>query len=98
MPGAGSDSHVAQGLGSVRIRLHEFEGPEEFLEAMRDADIIHKHKNLVYVQALKFLQTSGPGRRAPGARRPAARRARRPAPQRDRGRGSTRSDSSGRRS
>ena len=34
-----------------------------FLEAMRDADIIHKHKNLIYVQALKFLQTAGRQRR-----------------------------------
>ena len=59
VPGAGSDSHVAQGLGSVMIRVHDFDGPEEFLEAMRDADIVRKHKNLVYVQALKFIQTSG---------------------------------------
>jgi len=59
VPGAGSDSHVAQGLGSVKIRLRDFDGPEEFLESMRDADIVRKHKNLVYVQALKFLQTSG---------------------------------------
>ena len=29
--GAGSDSHVAQGLGSVRIRMRDFDGPEEFL-------------------------------------------------------------------
>ena len=59
VPGAGSDSHVAQGLGSVMIRLQEFDGPEEFLESMRAADIVRKHKNLVYVQTLKFLQTSG---------------------------------------
>jgi hypothetical protein len=59
VPGAGSDSHVAQGLGSVMIRVHDFEGPQEFLEAMRAADIVRKHRNLVYVQALKFLQTSG---------------------------------------
>ena len=26
---------------------------------MRDADIVRKHKNLVYVQALKLLQTTG---------------------------------------
>jgi hypothetical protein len=26
---------------------------------MRDADITRKHKNLVYVQALKLLQTTG---------------------------------------
>ncbi len=59
VPGAGSDSHVAQGLGSVRVRIHDFDGPHEFLEAMRDADITRKHKNLVYVQALKLLQTTG---------------------------------------
>lgn len=59
IPAAGSDSHVAQGLGSVRVRVRDFDGPEEFLEAMRDAEIARRHKNLVYVQALKFLQTTG---------------------------------------
>jgi glycosyltransferase involved in cell wall biosynthesis len=59
VPGAGSDSHVVQGLGSVKIRLRDFDGPQEFLESMRDADIVRKQRNLVYVQALKFLQTSG---------------------------------------
>jgi predicted metal-dependent phosphoesterase TrpH len=82
--GAGSDSHVAQGLGSVRVRIHDFDGPAEFLEAMRDADITRKHKNLVYVQALKLLQTTGrpkaPKRRIPNAKpvrggRPRKRRA-----------------------
>ena len=28
--GAGSDAHVPQGLGSVRIRMRDFDGPEEF--------------------------------------------------------------------
>ena len=59
IPAAGSDSHVAQGLGSVRVRVPDFEGPEEFLEAMRQAEITRRHKNLLYVQALKFLQTTG---------------------------------------
>jgi predicted metal-dependent phosphoesterase TrpH len=72
VPGAGSDSHVAQGLGSVRVRIRDFDGPEEFLEAMRDADITRKHKNLVYVQALKLLQTTGrpkaPKRSVPDAK------------------------------
>jgi predicted metal-dependent phosphoesterase TrpH/glycosyltransferase involved in cell wall biosynthesis len=73
VPGAGSDSHVAQGLGSVMIRVHDFNGAEEFLEAMRDADIVHKRRNLIYVQALKLLQTGGGrgGRRRSGG--PAAR-------------------------
>lgn len=59
IPAAGSDSHVAQGLGAVRVRVPEFDGPEEFLEAMRMAEITRRHKNLVYVQALKFIQTTG---------------------------------------
>lgn len=72
VPGAGSDSHVAQGLGSVRQRIHDFDGAAEFLEAMRDADITRKHKNLIYVQTLKLLQTAGrpkaPKRRVPDAK------------------------------
>jgi predicted metal-dependent phosphoesterase TrpH/glycosyltransferase involved in cell wall biosynthesis len=55
--GAGSDAHVPQGLGSVRIRMREFHGPEEFLESLRDADIVRNPASLLYVQALKFLQT-----------------------------------------
>jgi glycosyltransferase involved in cell wall biosynthesis len=55
--GAGSDAHVAQGLGSVRIRMPEFDGPAEFMEALRAADIVRTPASLLYVQALKFLQT-----------------------------------------
>src|SRR6185437_11787794 len=55
--GAGSDSHVPQGLGTVRIRMRDFDGPREFLESLRDADILHKRKSLIYLQSLKFVQT-----------------------------------------
>jgi predicted metal-dependent phosphoesterase TrpH/glycosyltransferase involved in cell wall biosynthesis len=57
LAGAGSDSHVAQGLGSVRVRMADFDGPEEFLEALREAEIHTKPSSLLYVQALKFLET-----------------------------------------
>jgi glycosyltransferase involved in cell wall biosynthesis len=70
--GAGSDAHVPQGLGSVRIRMRDFEGPEEFLQSLRDADIIRNPASLLYVQALKFLQTKAmpaPARRASRERR-----------------------------
>jgi glycosyltransferase involved in cell wall biosynthesis len=67
--GAGSDAHVTQGLGSVRIRMRDFDGPREFLESLRDADIIRNPASLLYVQALKFLQT----RAMPGAARRASR-------------------------
>jgi predicted metal-dependent phosphoesterase TrpH len=72
--GAGSDSHVPQGLGSVRVRMRDFEGPREFLEALRDADIIGSYSSLGYVQvqAIKFLQT----RATPATAREASRRRR----------------------
>jgi predicted metal-dependent phosphoesterase TrpH len=55
--GAGSDSHVPQGLGSVRVRMRDFDGPEEFMHSLRDAEIVTRPSSLLYVQALKFLQT-----------------------------------------
>jgi len=67
--GAGSDSHVAQGLGSVRIRMTDFDGPEEFLESLRTAEITTKPSSLLYVQALKFLETKATPPAARAARR-----------------------------
>jgi glycosyltransferase involved in cell wall biosynthesis len=70
--GAGSDAHVPQGLGSVRIRMRDFDGPDEFVESLRDADIVRNPASLLYVQALKFLQTKAlpaPARRAARDRR-----------------------------
>jgi hypothetical protein len=69
LAGAGSDSHVAQGLGSVRIRMREFDSSQEFLQSLRDADILTRPSSLLYVQALKFLQT----RATPPAAREASR-------------------------
>jgi PHP domain/Glycosyltransferase Family 4 len=69
---AGSDSHVAQGLGSVRNRMRDFDGPAEFLQSLRDAEIHTRPTSLLYVQALKFLQTRATppsARRASRARR-----------------------------
>jgi predicted metal-dependent phosphoesterase TrpH/glycosyltransferase involved in cell wall biosynthesis len=67
--GAGSDSHVAAGLGSVRIRMRDFDGPQEFLESLRHAEISTKSGTLLYVQALKFLETRATPRAARRARR-----------------------------
>jgi glycosyltransferase involved in cell wall biosynthesis len=65
LAGAGSDAHVTQGLGSVRVRMPDFDGPDEFLEALRAAEIVTKPSSLLYVQALKFLETKAT---PPGAR------------------------------
>jgi hypothetical protein len=69
LAGAGSDSHVAPGLGSVRVRMADFDGPQEFLEALRDAEITTKPSSLLYVQALKFLETKATPSGAKAARR-----------------------------
>jgi hypothetical protein len=67
--GAGSDSHVAQGLGSVRIRMRDFDGPAEFLQSLRGGVIATRPSSLLYVQALKFLQTRATPRSARQARK-----------------------------
>jgi predicted metal-dependent phosphoesterase TrpH len=69
--GAGSDSHVPQGLGSVKIRMRDFDGAEEFLESLRDADILGKRKSLIYLQSLKFLKTKARPRGGGGVPRQA---------------------------
>ena len=71
--GAGTDAHVASALGAVRVRMHDFDGPEEFLESLREADIVGRPSSLYYVgvQALKFLQTKAT---PPTARRAARER------------------------
>jgi predicted metal-dependent phosphoesterase TrpH/glycosyltransferase involved in cell wall biosynthesis len=72
--GAGTDAHVAQALGAVRVRMHDFDGPEEFLESLRDAEVLGGYSSLHYaqVQALKFLETKV----TPAAARRATRRRR----------------------
>ena len=37
--------------------MRDFDGPQEFLQSLRDADILTRPSSLLYVQALKFLQT-----------------------------------------
>jgi hypothetical protein len=86
--GAGSDSHVAQGLGSARLRMRDFDGPVEFMQSLREAEIVTGRSSLLYVQALKFLQTRATpaaAQRASRARR--VRRVKRSAAGRGRGRG-----------
>ena len=70
--GAGSDSHVAQGLGSVRIRMRDFDGPARVPAVAARRRDPHAPSSLLYVQALKFLQTRATpasARRASRARR-----------------------------
>jgi predicted metal-dependent phosphoesterase TrpH/glycosyltransferase involved in cell wall biosynthesis len=53
--GAGSDAHVAQGLGTGGVRMRAFDGPEEFLQSLRTAEILRRPKSLAYLQSLKWV-------------------------------------------
>ena len=53
--------------------MRDFDGPQEFLQSLRDAEIVTRPTSLLYVQALKFLQTRA---NAGAARARAAGRAR----------------------
>jgi predicted metal-dependent phosphoesterase TrpH len=55
LAGAGSDAHVLQGVGTGALRMHRFEGPEEFLLALRTAEVLRRPKSLAYLQSLKWV-------------------------------------------
>jgi predicted metal-dependent phosphoesterase TrpH len=52
---AGSDAHVLQGVGTGAVRMRRFSGPEEFLVALRSAEILRRPKSLAYLQGLKWV-------------------------------------------
>ena len=53
--GAGSDAHVLQGVGTGALRMRRFDGPEEFLLALRTATVLRRPKSLAYLQSLKWV-------------------------------------------
>lgn len=56
--GAGSDSHVLQGLGTAMLHMPRFDDQVSFMAALSEADIVARRKNLLYLQSIKFLQTT----------------------------------------
>ena len=54
LAGAGSDAHVLQGVGTGALRMRRFDGPEEFLLALRSAEVLRRPKSLAYLQSLKW--------------------------------------------
>jgi predicted metal-dependent phosphoesterase TrpH/glycosyltransferase involved in cell wall biosynthesis len=53
--GAGSDAHVLAGVGTGAMRMRRFNGPEEFLVSLHDAEVLRRPKSLVYLQGLKWV-------------------------------------------
>jgi predicted metal-dependent phosphoesterase TrpH len=52
--GAGSDAHVLQGVGTGAMRMHAFEGPDDFLASLRTAQVLRRPRSLLYLQSLKW--------------------------------------------
>jgi glycosyltransferase involved in cell wall biosynthesis len=61
---AGSDSHVLPGIGTAMCGIDDFTGPGDFVAALAESRIVRRPRSLIYLQSLKFIQTtmSGPGR------------------------------------
>lgn len=55
LAGAGSDAHVLPGIGTGALRIRRFDGPEEFLLALRSAEVMRRPKSLAYLQSLKWV-------------------------------------------
>jgi predicted metal-dependent phosphoesterase TrpH len=55
LAGAGSDAHVLPGVGTGALRMRRFDGPEEFLLALRTAEVLRRPKSLAYLQSLKWV-------------------------------------------
>jgi predicted metal-dependent phosphoesterase TrpH/glycosyltransferase involved in cell wall biosynthesis len=53
--GAGSDAHVAQGLGTGGLRMRAFDDQEEFMLSLRSAEILRRPRSLAYLQSLKWV-------------------------------------------
>jgi hypothetical protein len=53
--GAGSDAHVLQGVGTGALRMRAFDGPEEFMQSLRTAEVLRRPKSLAYLQSLKWV-------------------------------------------
>jgi predicted metal-dependent phosphoesterase TrpH/glycosyltransferase involved in cell wall biosynthesis len=53
--GAGSDAHVLQGVGTGVVRMRAFRDAQEFLIALRGAEVLRRPKSLAYLQSLKWV-------------------------------------------
>ena len=53
--GAGSDSHVVQGLGTAAVHMPAWDDKESFLLALGQGEILKRPKSLLYLQGLKWV-------------------------------------------
>ncbi len=64
---AGSDSHVLPGIGTAMCGIDDFTGPGDFVAALAESRIVRRPRSLIYLQSLKFIQTTMGGRQGGGA-------------------------------
>ena len=41
--GAGSDAHVPEALGAAYVEMPDFDGPDDFLVSLREAEVVGHH-------------------------------------------------------
>jgi hypothetical protein len=42
--GAGSDAHDPEGIGAAYLEMPDFDGPADFLEALRNASVVGEYR------------------------------------------------------
>ena len=62
---AGSDSHVLPGIGTALCGMDDFTGPGDFVAALAESRIVRRPRSLIYLQSLKFIQTTIGGQSKP---------------------------------
>ncbi len=55
--GAGSDAHDPEGIGAAYLEMPDFDGPTEFLAALRQATITGEHRP----HAVRYARRTAPG-------------------------------------
>ncbi|MCW2926662.1 MAG: glycosyltransferase [Thermoleophilia bacterium] len=64
--GAGSDSHVVQGLGTAAVHMPAWDDKESFLVSLGQGEILKRPKSLLYLQGLKWVNDlTGRSKRLP---------------------------------
>ena len=64
---AGSDAHVLPGIGTALCGMDDFTGPDDFVAALAESRIVRRRAACIYLQSLKFVQTTMAARpRLPG--------------------------------
>src|SRR5665647_2384176 len=57
-PMPGSTCESLPGIGTALCGIDDFSGPSDFVAALAESRIVRRPRSLIYLQSLKFIQTT----------------------------------------